>query len=56
MIKTINDIAIEEVNEAAQKNSEKYINRAKSIAERAFIEGVMWAQKTYNRPKNTMQP
>lgn len=56
MIKTINDITIEEVNEAAQKNSEKYIDRAKSIAERAFIEGVMWAQKTYNRPKHTMQP
>jgi len=56
MIKTINDITIEEVNEAAQKNSEKYIDRAKSIAKQAFIEGVMWAQKTYNRPKHTMQP
>lgn len=59
MIKTINDITIEEVNEAAQKNSEKYIDRAKSIAERAFIEGVMWAQKEYNnsnRPKYTAQP
>lgn len=51
MIKTINDITIEEVNEAAQKNSEKYIDRAKSIAERAFIEGVMWAQKVHKEKR-----
>lgn len=47
MFKTINDITIEDVNAAAHENSEKYIERAKSIAERAFIEGVMWAQKIH---------
>lgn len=57
MIKTINDITIEGVSQAAQENSEKYIDRAKNIAEQAFIEGVMWVQKEYsNRPKYTAQP
>lgn len=53
MIKTINDITIEDVSAAAHANTEKYIDRAKNIAEQAFIEGVMWAQKTYNRSKHT---
>lgn len=56
MYKTINDITIEEVNDAAQKNSEEYVDRFQKVARAAFIEGVMWAQKTYNRPKHTMQP
>ena len=58
MIKTINDITIEDVSQAAQENSEKYIDRAKKIAEQAFIECVMWAQKEYNnnRPNYTAQP
>ena len=47
MIKTINDITIEDVSAAAHENSEKYIDRAKGIAEQAFIEGVMWAQKVH---------
>lgn len=45
MIKTINDLTIEEVSQAAKGNSDKYIDRAKGIAEQAFIEGVMWAQR-----------
>lgn len=48
MLKSINDITIDEVNKASKENAEKYIDRAKKIAERAFIEGVMWAQNTYN--------
>ena len=48
MYKSIQDITIDEVTQASKENAEKYIDRAKSIAERAFIEGVMWAQKTYN--------
>lgn len=47
MIKTINDITIEEVSQAAKGNADKYIDRAKGIAEQAFIEGVMWAQKVH---------
>lgn len=56
MHKTINDITIEDVSQAAHDNSEKYIERAKSIARQAFIEGVMWAQREYNRPRYTAQP
>lgn len=47
MNKTINDITIEDVSQAAQKNSEGYIDRAKKVAKQAFIEGVMWAQKVH---------
>lgn len=50
MIKTINDLTIEDVSQAAQQNSEKYIDHAKNIAKNAFIEGVMWAQRV-NREK-----
>lgn len=47
MIRTINDLTINEVNEAAASNSRRYIDRAKTIAQQAFIEGVMWAQKVH---------
>ena len=46
--KKIQDPTINEVTQAAEKNAEKYIERAKTIAERAFIEGVMWAQNFHN--------
>lgn len=52
MYKSINDITIDEVSTAAQDNAGKYIDRAKKIAEQAFIEGVMWAQKTYNQQED----
>lgn len=54
MCKTINDITIEDVSKAAHDNSEKYIARAKKIAEQAFIEGVLWAQSLSTNP-NTPQ-
>ena len=42
MIKTINDITIEEVNAAAETNSEKYCNHyTPNVARAAFIEGVL---------------
>lgn len=47
MAKTINDFTIEDVTQAARENSERYIDRAKGIAEQAFIEGVLWAQKVH---------
>ncbi len=43
-IKSIRDLTIEEVHGAAHQNAENYIMRAKGIAERAFVEGVLWAQ------------
>lgn len=52
MYKSIQDITIDEVTQASKENAEKYIDRAKNIAERAFIEGVMWAQKTYNTQRS----
>lgn len=36
MSKTINDITIEDMSAAAQENSDKYIDRAKKIAQQAF--------------------
>ena len=45
MNKTIHDLTIEEVSQAAKGNADKYIDRVKGIAEQAFIEGVMWAQR-----------
>lgn len=47
MKKTINDITIDEVNEAAQKNSEEYDRLFQKAARAAFIEGVLWAQKLH---------
>jgi hypothetical protein len=47
MNKTINDITIEDVSQAAQENSEKYIDHVRKAARQAFIEGVMWAQKVH---------
>ena len=48
MYKTINDITIEDVSQAAQENSERYIDHVRKAAKQAFIEGVMWAQKVHN--------
>ena len=48
MITNIDSITIDDVSKAARENSDKYQDRAKKIAEWAFIEGVIWAQKTYN--------
>lgn len=45
MNKTLENLTIEQVNAAADTNTEKYIDRAKGIAKQAFIEGVIWAQK-----------
>ena len=45
-IKSINDITIKDVTEAAQENSKAYCDHyTQKIARAAFIEGVMWAQK-----------
>ena len=47
MIKTINDITVEEVNEAAQENAQAYDKMFQKAARAAFIEGVLWAQKVH---------
>lgn len=53
MYKTINDITIEDVSQAAQENSERYIDHAKKVARQAFIEGVMWAQKVHQERRTS---
>lgn len=45
MYKRMDDITVEQVTEAAQKNGEKYIDRFQKVAQAAFIKGVLWAQK-----------
>lgn len=45
--KTLHELTIEDVETAAQENAERYEPRFKNAARAAFIEGIMWAQKTY---------
>lgn len=45
--KTLHELTVEDVDTAARENAEHYIDRAKNIAHQAFVEGVLWAQKTY---------
>lgn len=52
MYKTINDITIEDVSQAAQENSERYIDHVRKAAKQAFIEGVMWPRR-YTRKRRT---
>lgn len=53
MNKTLENLTIEQVNAAAELNTEKYIDRSKGIAKQAFIEGVIWAQKINQRQQIT---
>ena len=52
MFKTIDDITIDEVTTAAQENAEQYETMFKKAAKAAFIEGVMWALKTYKTTRS----
>lgn len=45
--KTLHDLTVEDVETAAKENAERYEPRFKKAAKAAFIEGIMWAQKTY---------
>lgn len=45
--KTINNLTIDEVSAAAEKNSGEYVDRFQKVAKAAFIEGVLWAQKVH---------
>ena len=53
MNKALEDLTIEQVSAAADINTDKYIPRAKGIANQAFIEGVVWAQKINQRQQIT---
>lgn len=37
------EITIQDVTEAAQANTAKYIPRVQSVANQAFVEGASWA-------------
>lgn len=41
------DFTIEQVNDAAERNAEEYDTLFRKAARAAFIEGVLWAQKTH---------
>ena len=45
--KTLHDLTVEDVETAAKENAERYEPMFKKAAKAAFIEGIMWAQKTY---------
>jgi hypothetical protein len=45
MSRTINDITVEQLNDAAQKNAEQYDKMFQKAARAAFIEGVLYSQK-----------
>ena len=45
--KTLHDLTVEDVETAAKENAERYEPMFKKAAKTAFIEGIMWAQKTY---------
>lgn len=45
--KTLHDLTIEDVETAAQENAERYEPRFRKAAKAAFIEAIIWAQKTY---------
>lgn len=45
--KTLHELTIEDVEPAARENAERYEPMFKKAAKAAFIEGVIWAQKTY---------
>lgn len=45
--KTLHELTIEDVETAAKENAEQYDPMFRKAAKAAFIEGIMWAQKTY---------
>lgn len=47
--RTINDITVEEADEAARLNAKDYDIHFQKAARAAFIEGVLWAQKQNRR-------
>lgn len=48
----LNELTIQALTLAAEKNADRYIDRAKNIAKQAFIDGVIWATKQSNsRPQ-----
>lgn len=53
MTKTLSNITIEEVNEAAEKNASEYDIHCQKAARAAFIEGFIYAQKIYQESGRT---
>lgn len=45
--KTLHELTVEDVETAAQENAQQYDQMFRKAARATFIEGVMWAQKTY---------
>lgn len=45
--KTLHELTVEDVETAAQENAQQYEPMFRKAAKAAFIEAIMWAQKTY---------
>ena len=45
--KTLHELTVEDVETAAQENAQQYEPMFRKAAKAAFIEGIMWAPKTY---------
>ena len=54
--KRLQDLTIEDLERLAQEHAEPYEPMFKKVARRAFMEGVLWAQRLQRQPKYTMQP
>jgi hypothetical protein len=44
--KTLHELTVEDVETAAKENAQQYEPMFRKAAKAAFIEGIMWAQKT----------
>ena len=45
--KTLHELTVEDVDTAAQENAQRYEPSFRDAAKAAFIDAIMWAQKTY---------
>lgn len=45
--KTLHELTVEDVETAAQENAQQYEPMFRKAAKDAFIEAILWAQKTY---------
>lgn len=50
--KTLRELTIQDIEAIAKENTSHYVARAKKIAEQAFTEGVLWAQKTHKEHRS----
>ena len=45
--KELHELTVEDLEKLAQQHAEPYERMFKKVAKHAFMEGILWAQKTY---------